>query len=220
LTLEVHLEGDVVIEEGAMAESMYFIASGELGISCKGYSPPTPTSSPSSAADDMYLKFVFEGCYVGEVALLLDSSKNPSAFAKGGTDISVARRTATLTVVSSTCVLYALKGTDLIHIIQEYPEVKLYMENAALGRYERMTGRKINEYEDQEDAKTAEYQKRTAAILEMEETLSPNSRRAFLGKGIRRSFKFNPATPSSQRKSSSPQNNSFELVSTPKGSGI
>lgn len=195
---------------------MYFIASGELGISCKGYSPPTlASSSPSGEADDMYLKFVFEGCYVGEVALLLDSSKNPSAFDEGVTGVSVTRRTATLTVVSTTCVLYSLKGKDLIHIVQEYPEVKLYMENAALGRYERVTNRKINEYEDQEDAKTAEYQKRAAAILEMEEGLSPNSRRAFLGKGIRPSFMFNPSTPSSQRKSSSPRNNSFELVSTP-----
>ena len=190
LTLEVHLEGDVVIEEGGMAESMYFIANGELGISCKGYAPspdasPVSASSPTSSSDDMnFLKFVFEGCYVGEVALLLDSSKNPSAFDDKGSEISVSRRTATLTVVSTTCVLYALKGTDLIHIIQEYPEVKLYMENAALGRYERVTERKMNQYEDQEDAKTAEYQNRAAAFQEMEESLSPTSRRKFMSKSF------------------------------------
>ena len=177
LSLEVHLEDDVVIEQGSPAEHMYFVASGEMGISIDGVAP-----SPSSPkGDSRYLKYIFEGCYCGEVGILLDSAKNQSAYIDKS--VSVSRRTATLTVTSPTCVLYALPGVDLLKVLEAFPEVKLYMENTALGRHEKAVKMDLSLYDDPEDIKTDEYKKRAAALAELDEVATPRSRMTFLKRG-------------------------------------
>merc|ERR1719316_102336 len=64
LTSRIHFEGEFVFQEGATADNMYFISSGICEI-----------VSQFSEAPNGFVKALADGCYFGEVALLLADMK-------------------------------------------------------------------------------------------------------------------------------------------------
>lgn len=134
----VAFDGEIIIQEDTIATDVYFVYNGLLEIYSKHFS-----EGP--------VNIVGDGCYVGDVAVLLDTEEAP------------VKRTATVQAKGAHIVLYSIGKISLLRVLADHPEIEAYMQNIALGRLERIRQFNIDDadfnpefepYEDIEDKKT------------------------------------------------------------------
>jgi CRP-like cAMP-binding protein len=131
LSSEIVFMDETVIREDTTGTAMFFIFSGVIEIFL------------NSAADLTYVA-VGDGCYFGEVSIILDCKRTASARTK------------------TQCLLYRLSADDLKRLLSDFADQTRYMQKIARARQKRIVAylgladAEVDEDEeqDEEDAKT------------------------------------------------------------------
>ena len=131
LSSEIVFMDEIVIREDTTGTAMFFIFSGVMEIFL------------NSAADLTYVA-VGDGCYFGEVSIILNCKRTASARTK------------------TQCLLYRLQAADLKRLLFDFDEQHMYMKKIARARQKRIVSylglndEEIDqdEEQDEEDAKT------------------------------------------------------------------
>ncbi|GMI10428.1 hypothetical protein TrVE_jg5639 [Triparma verrucosa] len=131
LSSEIVFMNEIVVREDTSGDSMFFIFSGVVEIFLQ-------------ATADLTYVAIGDGCYFGEVSILLNCKRTASARTK------------------TQCMLFRMKATDLHHLLNDFPEKDEYMKRVSRARHKRIVNYMgvedgkdpDDEEQDEEDAKT------------------------------------------------------------------
>ncbi|GMH69740.1 hypothetical protein TL16_g05229 [Triparma laevis f. inornata] len=131
LSSEIVFMNEIVVREDTSGDTMFFIFSGVVEIFLQ------------STADLTYVA-IGDGCYFGEVSILLNCKRTASARTK------------------TQCMLFRMKAQDLRLLLHDFPEKEEYMKRVARARHKRIVAymgveegkEPDDEEQDEEDAKT------------------------------------------------------------------
>ncbi|MDR3547166.1 MAG: cyclic nucleotide-binding domain-containing protein [Candidatus Pacebacteria bacterium] len=136
------LFGDYIVRRGEMADSMYFLKKGLIRVLC---------------ADDenVTLAYLGEGCYFGEIGVLLTGKRSASV------------------VAHTNCVLYDIKKEPLLRILDAFGYHRVFLES--VGR-QRLQTTYLKDLQQDENISAGANMTNASVMFERTNTLSVSAR--------------------------------------------
>lgn len=150
----ISFANETILREKTSGEEMFFISSGVVEIFL------------NSAKNSAYVA-IGDGCYFGDVSLLLNIQRTASARTK------------------TQCVLYSISKENLLRVLQDYPEIMRGMKRVARSRKNRLkhyidpakNGLDPEDEIDSEDCKTELFGVDADEVTHIKDSAFENSRR-------------------------------------------